>query len=60
MMVLMEDDDLLPCEGKLAFDSKKDALAAASVAEFRYGSKLKVYVCRYCGLWHLATKIKTD
>jgi hypothetical protein len=45
----------LPCSEKLAFDTKKDAQATATVARYRYGGKLKVYRCRYCNLWHLAT-----
>ena len=45
----------LPCEGKLAFDSAKQAQATATVSEWRYGGKLKVYQCRHCNLYHLAT-----
>jgi hypothetical protein len=49
------DNIELPCHAKLAFDSKKDAQAAATVALFQHGTKLKVYRCKYCGLWHLAS-----
>jgi len=45
----------LPCDGKLGFDTKKQAEAAAAVAEFQHGTKLKVYLCRHCSLWHLSS-----
>jgi len=45
----------LPCVDKLAFDTKKAAEATAVVADYQHGTKLKAYVCRYCGLWHLAS-----
>lgn len=45
----------LPCKDKLAFDTKKEAEATANVARYRYGTKLKVYRCRHCGLWHLSS-----
>jgi hypothetical protein len=53
----MNDDNpnALPCDDKLAFDTKKDAEATANVAHYRYGNKLKAYICRYCGLWHLSS-----
>ena len=52
----MDDEPVaLPCDDKLAFDSKKDAEATANVAHYRYGNKLRAYVCRYCGLWHLSS-----
>jgi hypothetical protein len=46
----------LPCADKIAFDSNKDAKAAANVAQYRYGTKLKTYQCRYCSLWHLSSQ----
>lgn len=52
------DDDQeqkLPCADKLVFDTKEQAEAAATVAEHTYGNKLRPYVCRYCGLWHLSS-----
>ena len=52
---MSDEPDTLPCADKLAFDTKRDAAAAASVAEYRYGSKLRVYHCRHCGLWHLSS-----
>ena len=51
----MEESDILPCHEKLAFDTRKQAEAAAVVAEYQHGAKLHVYQCRYCGLWHLAS-----
>lgn len=58
----MTDDDLgaLPCDDKLVFDTKKDAEATANVAHYRYGTKLKAYVCRYCGLWHLSSNVDDE
>ena len=51
----MTDDNLLPCQAKMAFNDKKTAQAAATVALFQHGTSLKVYRCKYCGLWHLAS-----
>ena len=45
----------VPCADKLAFDTSKQARAAAVVADLQHGTKLKVYKCIYCELWHLAT-----
>ncbi|HVS58156.1 MAG TPA: hypothetical protein VHD60_00245 [Candidatus Saccharimonadales bacterium] len=45
----------LPCQDKLAFDTEKQARAAATTAEYQHGTKLKVYHCRHCGLWHLSS-----
>jgi hypothetical protein len=46
----------LPCDGKLAFETREAAQASATVAEYQYGTRLRPYVCRYCGLWHLASR----
>jgi hypothetical protein len=43
------------CDEKMAFDTKKEAENAAIVAEFQRGSKLKIYKCRNCNLWHLSS-----
>jgi hypothetical protein len=51
----MEEENLLPCADKLAFDTQKQAQAAATVALHQHGSKLRAYLCRYCGLWHLSS-----
>lgn len=48
-------DESLPCADKLAFDTKEQAEATATVSEYNYGGKLKAYRCRYCDLWHLST-----
>ena len=50
-----QQTDVLPCHEKLAFDTKREADASANVVEYRYGSKVHAYVCRYCGLWHLSS-----
>jgi hypothetical protein len=48
-------DDELPCSEKLSFDTRKDAEGAAVYAQHRHGNRLKVYICKYCKLWHLAS-----
>lgn len=52
---MVDEAELLACADKLAFDTQKAADAAAVVADYQHGTKLKSYKCRYCGLWHLAT-----
>jgi len=39
----------------MAFDTPAAAEATGTVSEWRYGSKLKVYQCRYCHLYHLSS-----
>lgn len=46
----------LPCADKVAFEAKEQAIGAAAAADWQYGSKLKVYRCRHCQLWHLASR----
>jgi len=43
------------CQDKMVFDTKAEAENAATVAEFQRGSKLKIYKCRECHLWHLSS-----
>lgn len=43
------------CAEKMAFDTKVKAENSATVVEHQRGTKLKVYKCRYCHLWHLAS-----
>lgn len=50
----------IPCVDKLAFDTKKQAQDAANVAAFQRGTKLKVYKCRHCELWHLSSKYEDN
>jgi hypothetical protein len=50
----------LPCREKLTFDTQKQAATAALVATHQHGSKLKVYKCRYCNLWHLASNYEDN
>lgn len=45
----------LPCADKLAFGTKREAEASGAIAEWRHGSALKAYKCKYCDLWHLAS-----
>jgi hypothetical protein len=45
----------LPCADKLAFETPQAARATATVSKYHYGSKLKVYRCKHCGLYHLST-----
>jgi len=51
----MNEELSLPCDNKLTFDTKTSAQAAATVALFQRGVRLKVYCCKYCGLWHLSS-----
>lgn len=50
-----ETESNAPCEEKLVFDSQKAAEGAALYAQYLHGSKLKVYKCSHCSLWHLAS-----
>lgn len=51
----MDEDKELPCADKMAFDTIKEAKAAAAVAEHLHGIKLACYLCQYCSLWHLSS-----
>lgn len=51
----MEEAAALPCAEKLVFPTEPQARAAAAVAKHRYGSRLRVYQCRHCGMWHIAS-----
>jgi ribosomal protein L21 len=53
---MTEEEISLPCADKLAFETVEAARATATVSEHRYGGKLKVYKCRHCHLYHLATR----
>ena len=48
-------DEGLPCAEKLAFDTSKQAQAAATVALHQHVTKLQIDQCRHCNLWHLAS-----
>ncbi len=50
----------LPCDDKLAFDTQRQASAAANVAQYQHGAILRPYRCRHCSLWHLTTKTTND
>lgn len=49
-------EEVLPCADKLAFDTRKQAQATATTAEYQNGSSVEPYKCNYCKLWHLSTK----
>lgn len=50
-----EESTQLLCAEKMAFDTKREAEAAGTAAEWQHGGALKAYKCRHCHLWHLAT-----
>ena len=52
------DNKTLPCKDKLTFDNKNQADGSAVAEKWRSGTELKSYLCRYCHLWHLATKVE--
>lgn len=49
------EESNLPCADKLAFDTKEKAQSAALTATWQHGTKLQVYRCTYCRLWHLSS-----
>jgi len=49
------ETNALPCAEKLAFDTQRQAQGAATVALYQHGTKLHVYQCIHCQLWHLAS-----
>lgn len=49
------EDDSLPCTDKLAFETKEAAKGAAVYAQHRHGTRLVVYKCGDCRLWHLSS-----
>lgn len=51
----LNDDTQLACSEKLAFDTRTQAEAAATVARYQHGTELRAYRCRHCGLWHLSS-----
>lgn len=52
----MAESPELPCKDKLAFDTKSQAQGARAYVHYQYGSKVHVYQCRYCHLWHLSSQ----
>ncbi len=52
----MTEEAELPCAGKLVFETNEAAKKEAVAIEYRRGTKLKVYKCRHCGLWHLSSE----
>jgi len=53
---MTEEQDKLPCAGKMVFDNEKEAEAAMLTVEWQHGNQLKVYRCQHCKLWHLSSK----
>ena len=53
----MVEEEIFPCSEKISFDSKKAAQTAVTVAEFQHGTRLKLYRCQHCNLWHLASDL---
>lgn len=45
----------VPCEDKLAYETKEAAEGAATYAKYKHGTKLGVYKCSHCSLWHLTS-----
>ena len=45
----------IDCNEKFSFDNQKQANAAKIVADMQHGTKLKVYHCNSCNLWHLTS-----
>ena len=54
-----EEPEKLPCDGKLAFETREAAEATGTVSEWRYGGQLKTYICRYCHLYHLSSSYES-
>jgi hypothetical protein len=50
-----ESETTLPCNDKLAFDTRLQAQATATTAAYQHGSKVTPYKCAHCQLWHLAS-----
>ncbi|MCA9342787.1 hypothetical protein KC950_02110 [Candidatus Saccharibacteria bacterium] len=51
-------NDRKECDKKLTFDTKKQAKAAAVQAKWERDVDLKIYRCKKCSYWHLATEYK--
>ena len=51
----MDQEDKPECEGKMVFDSKAEAEAAALTADWQHGAILTPYLCKTCNLWHLTS-----
>ncbi|HSD56315.1 MAG TPA: hypothetical protein VLA92_04130 [Candidatus Saccharimonadales bacterium] len=49
------NEQALPCSDKLAFDTRQQAEASATVALHQHGTKLYPYLCGHCALWHLSS-----
>ncbi len=54
-MTSADDELILPCTEKMTFDTKVQAEGVGVTAQWQHGTKLKVYKCVHCELWHLAS-----
>jgi hypothetical protein len=52
----MKSERINTCNGKMAFDTEKEAQTSATVAKHQRGTDLKVYKCKSCDLWHLSSR----
>lgn len=57
---MTDENNDLPCADKMVFDTKLQAQAAGTAADWQYGGKLKAYKCRYCHLYHLSSQPSSD
>lgn len=44
------------CRQKTQFETLLVALKVSKKRQIRNNAKLSPYLCKYCGLWHLATR----
>ena len=52
----IQEPDRLPCSGKIAFLTQKEANGQRRrVISRTRATMTEVYHCRHCGLWHLTT-----
>ena len=56
----MEEDNALPCVEKMVFNTRKEAQAVGTAADWQYGGSLTAYKCQYCHLYHLSSQPSSD
>lgn len=47
---------IIPCAGKLAFDTFDQASVSANVVKYQHGTDVYAYRCQHCNLWHLSSR----
>ena len=52
----MPEEAILPCTGKLAFDTRNQASVSANVVQYQHGTAVYPYKCQHCALWHLSSR----